>query len=108
VIIHQYQPILLIDSRWDWVRRKQKLYQEKEQRILLEEINECKTRLYAEVEKKGLNHLTDEETIRRSQELDQLIYQYQKSTLKGPKRQEASKALLWSVMLLLPNVLAEV
>ncbi len=92
--------------RWDWVRRKQKLYQEKESKSLMEEINELKTRLVDTVEKKGKT-LTDEETVKRSQELDQLIFQYQKEAFTKLKRQEGSKAVLWSMMALIPNVLVE-
>lgn len=86
------------------------MYQEKEVKSLLEEINECKSRLYEAAAKNGQN-LTNEETIKRSQELDQLIYQYQKATLKRSKEQEGSVAMattIWSMIFLLPNVLAEV
>ncbi|WP_147531720.1 aspartyl-phosphate phosphatase Spo0E family protein [Bacillus marasmi] len=82
------------------------MYQEKESKSLMEEINELKTRLVDTVEKKGKT-LTDEETVKRSQELDQLIFQYQKEAFTKLKRQEGSKAVLWSMMALIPNVLVE-
>ncbi|MGJ7919675.1 Spo0E family sporulation regulatory protein-aspartic acid phosphatase [Neobacillus sp. LXY-4] len=81
------------------------MYQENKN--LLEEINERKSKLYVTAEKNGLN-LTSEETIRRSQELDQLIFQYQKEALKSLKRQGGNKTVLWSMMAIMPNVLAEV
>jgi len=107
VIIHQYHLILIMDLICDWVRRKQELYQEKEISSLLEKINECKSRLYEAAERNGAN-LTSEETVKRSQELDQLIFQYQKASLKKPLEQIGGKAMIWSMMFVLPNVLAEV
>lgn len=83
------------------------MYQEKESKTLLEEINKSKSRLIDTVEKKGRT-LTDAETVKRSQELDQLIFQYQKEAYQKLKRQEGSKAVLWSMMALFPNVLVEV
>lgn len=83
------------------------MYQEKEKKSLLEEINESKSRLVETVEQKGKT-LTDDETVKLSQELDKLIFQYQKEAFKKLKRQEGSQAVLWSMMTIFPNVLVEV
>ncbi len=49
---------------------------------LLEEINEKRSKLFDTVQKNGLSN---EETVKRSQELDKLIYQYQRMVQKNPK-----------------------
>lgn len=48
---------------------------------LLEEINEKRSKLFDTVQKNGLSN---EETVKRSQELDKLIYQYQRLVQKNP------------------------
>lgn len=101
-IMHQYQ-IIINELIWDWIRGKQKLYQGN--RDLLKEINERKTRLYETARKKGL---ANDETIKHSQELDQLIFQYQRKTHKNPKRKEEKKTVLQHMMYMMPAVLAKV
>ena len=79
------------------------MYQEN--RDLLKEINERKTLLYETARKRGL---TNDETIKHSQELDQLIYKYQRKTHKKGKRKEEKNSVLQHMMFMLPGVLAEV
>ncbi|AGK52825.1 MAG: Spo0E-like regulatory phosphatase [Bacillus sp. (in: firmicutes)] len=79
------------------------MYQENKN--LLDEINERRSKLLDSAQKNGLR---DEETVKRSQELDQLIFQYQKLIHKSPKRQEGKKLVLRTMMMLLPSVLVEV
>ena len=79
------------------------MYQETQD--LLDEINERKSKLYDSVKEKGLSN---EDTIKRSQELDQLIFQYQRKTLKNRKRQEEKKSVLQQMMCILPTFFAEV
>lgn len=79
------------------------MYQENKN--LLDEINESRSKLLDSAQKHGLRN---EETIKRSQELDQLIFQYQKSIHKSPKRQEGKKLVLRTMMMLLPSVFVEV
>jgi stage 0 sporulation regulatory protein len=74
---------------------------------LLEAINEQKSKLYDTVEKNGLK-LTDEATLKQSQELDQLIFQYQKAVIKSRQSRKGKKSAFRSMMVLLSNVLAEV
>ena len=79
------------------------MYQENKN--LLDEINERRLKLFDVAQKNGLSN---EETIKRSQELDQLIFQYQRTIHKGPKRQEGKKLVFRTMMMLLPSVLVEV
>jgi stage 0 sporulation regulatory protein len=79
------------------------LYQK--DKALLETIQEKRFKMIDTAEKNGLD-LTNEETLKRSQELDQLIFQYQRKTYKNFKRKEDNKAILSKMMFLFPAVIA--
>jgi stage 0 sporulation regulatory protein len=79
------------------------LYQETQ--ALLDEIKSLKLKLYDSVRKNGL---TAEQTIKYSQELDQVIYQYQQLTLKNRKQSVAKSSVLQQMMCILPTIFAEV
>lgn len=75
------------------------------QDMLEEKIRKVRSKM---IESAQTNGLTNEVTIKRSEELDQLIFQYQKNTYKSPKPHEEGVLLFQQIMLFVPNVLLDI
>jgi len=95
-IIHQVNNNELFES-WNLIRRKKKVYCKKTE--LLFEIQDKREVMIKTAKERGT---IDEETIRLSQELDELIYKYQlvfryeREKRKQIKRQYKNTRIFWS------------
>lgn len=69
---------------------------------MLEEIQKIRVKMIDSAEKNGL---TNELTIQYSQELDQLIYQYQRTNQTMPKEQKEIKFVYNKMVLVWPKSL---
>lgn len=69
--------------------------------VMLEEIQKKREKMIETANMKGF---TDDDTIRHSQELDQLIYEYQRFTKESNRKEEDSKVILQQMILILPQL----
>nr|WP_051030903.1 aspartyl-phosphate phosphatase Spo0E family protein [Robertmurraya massiliosenegalensis] len=68
---------------------------------MLDEIQKKREKMIETAKRKGF---TNDDTIRHSQELDQLIYEYQCQTSNVQKKEEELKVNFRQMMIVLPQV----